>query len=446
MGAVYASAQVTIIAACGYGARYGLPGVQAQRQLYSVKVGNVQLIRIPRHDELHPREILESKWASRAWTFQEGMLSKKRLFFTDNQVLYACDFGIGYDFHVSRQFAPYKLMTPFYDDFFEGILPPFRQFELDMHCLHEYLDLPLWYLQKYCRRDLTYDVDALNAIAGALNSLRNKIPPMYHIYGVPFDISLKTWLLERFSEKTFGLITSVPRNKLTLGDIGFFWYHARPCRRRSGHPSWSPLGWNGEIYWHQMFNQSIKHNPKAQYFRYGARGQAKDLMHYVHERNKDLVQPSQFLEIDGLAVLLSIVQIEDPKVPRKHLWAVALACGTYFKIVLRVVWDIQPDSLTRADFIQGVLPRPGWEHCSPPFDDGGEILLIVRETTTDLYERMGLARIPPKLRSNTSFFCDDPDISVLNKREVQSAIRDGMERRLRVWGPRVFQQTTIVLE
>jgi hypothetical protein len=68
MGAIYSSAQLTIIAAAGEGPQHGLPGVSEARRTpmpYGEVVGSVALVvtSLPAI-----QEVFESKWASRAWT------------------------------------------------------------------------------------------------------------------------------------------------------------------------------------------------------------------------------------------------------------------------------------------------------------------------------------------------------------------------------------------
>ena len=90
MDLIYALAQVTIIATAGQGPDYGLPGVRGtlhscQPQL---KIGNHFLVSTLPSPKL---AIKSSKWATRGWTYQEGLLSKRRLFFTNEQVFYECN-------------------------------------------------------------------------------------------------------------------------------------------------------------------------------------------------------------------------------------------------------------------------------------------------------------------------------------------------------------------
>ncbi|RSL62748.1 hypothetical protein CEP51_013426 [Fusarium floridanum] len=90
MNMIYHNAELTIIAAARNSAEYGLPGVEYRprsiRQF--AKVGNIEIVPTMRHPHA---AIQTSKWSKRAWTFQEGILSRRRLVFTDDQMYFECD-------------------------------------------------------------------------------------------------------------------------------------------------------------------------------------------------------------------------------------------------------------------------------------------------------------------------------------------------------------------
>ena len=90
MNEIYANAQITLIAAAGSDAEYGLPGVGPRpRDLQSKhQVEDISLIQVFPHSS---HAVKSSKWATRGWTYQEGFLSPRRLLFTDQQVTYLCN-------------------------------------------------------------------------------------------------------------------------------------------------------------------------------------------------------------------------------------------------------------------------------------------------------------------------------------------------------------------
>jgi hypothetical protein len=93
-------------------------------------------------------------------------------------------------------------------------------------------------LMTYTERYLSHDEDALNAVVGALNTLSTKSRPTYHIWGVPvWPPTRSSWM------QSFGARKSSRGTR-----FGILWSHDVRCRRRVGFPSWSPLGWEGEIH------------------------------------------------------------------------------------------------------------------------------------------------------------------------------------------------------
>ncbi|KAH8893058.1 HET-domain-containing protein [Thozetella sp. PMI_491] len=89
---IYRCADLTIVAAAGSDARHGLPGAgstwrPSRSQPHVVLNHDIQLVSsLP-----DPRLVIgESVWSSRGWTYQEGVLSARRLVFTDWQVYFEC--------------------------------------------------------------------------------------------------------------------------------------------------------------------------------------------------------------------------------------------------------------------------------------------------------------------------------------------------------------------
>lgn len=89
MGRIYSNSILTIIAAAGDGPDYGLPGVSSRPRLAQVGVKINDEISLVLYEP--PKDhIASSKWNTRGWTYQEGLLSKRRLVFTDLMVYFQC--------------------------------------------------------------------------------------------------------------------------------------------------------------------------------------------------------------------------------------------------------------------------------------------------------------------------------------------------------------------
>jgi hypothetical protein len=258
MGQIYASAHLTIIAASGTDPTYGLPGVTKPREVTEAMTEQVGPVTLVQLKTPAARDLQHSKWATRAWTFQEGILSKRRLVFTDQAVMYMCqteymhDLNPGYNSGVN-----YELLA--LAEFISCARLP-REFQSSVGS-PRFKDA-LRYVTAYSRRNMRMPSDAMNAIIGILNYISDdSTEPIYHLWGVPL-VPLDEYFAMKSSNADFA-VTSNPLKKSAMEKVGnsgyepapkehmfgfaLNWIHAKPCHRRSGFPSWSPLGWEGPI-------------------------------------------------------------------------------------------------------------------------------------------------------------------------------------------------------
>ncbi|KAF3039491.1 hypothetical protein E8E12_002208 [Didymella heteroderae] len=185
MGDIYSAAHFTIVAAAGSNPDYGLPGVLPDNRKgprFQIK-DSVCFYEVPQTSALE--DVAMSTWASRGWTYQESFLSRRRLVFTDRQVIYICNNTT----HFEATTKPYLGIPddayPYDDAFIEFWLPQRHGKDGNLKTLHPILRAQN-YLSGYSVRTLRYETDALNAIAGALNTLAKE--NVYHLWGVPVHV------------------------------------------------------------------------------------------------------------------------------------------------------------------------------------------------------------------------------------------------------------------
>jgi len=215
MEKIYGSAQLTIIAVAGSDPSYGLPGVTRPRHRQPrANVGNRTLTWAFSFSSLRD-EILSSVWSSRGWTCQEGIVSPRRLIFTDKQVYFQCqDSGFYETVHIpSCLIGWYRQVTVF---------PPSRAMRLDQHIGDR--------IQEYTCRDLGYQGDILNAFQAIFALYANRYPPIPHIWSIPIDAALK--LSSRHHERFLESIS---------------WTLEGPGHRRHEFPSWTWAGWKAAV-------------------------------------------------------------------------------------------------------------------------------------------------------------------------------------------------------
>lgn len=176
---IYSRSSITIIAAAGNRPHYGLPGVAKESQPPPcTRIGSLELsTTLP-----DPKLLMDqSKWSTRGWTFQEGLLARRSLVFTDQQVYFQCgEIGHAEAWEECRVTPIFKLNeyrnTPVYPYFSmgEGGYPKIWP------RIHDYANL-----------SLAHPEDILNAIRGVLaryeevSEITEKIVQVRHIAGLP---------------------------------------------------------------------------------------------------------------------------------------------------------------------------------------------------------------------------------------------------------------------
>ena len=234
MGAIYASAIMTIVATDG-DAVYGLPGVKGSAESRNLKQ---QIIPFGNNDEsvlVRRSDLLgqSTEYHKRAWTYQEYELASRKLVFANNEIHWLCQSAC---WHEDTTFEPSREMGSLG---FTGAVP-----------LSSFPDLEIYRstVCNYNMRQLTYDYDALSAISGML-AIHSKSFEGGFLFGLPemfFDIALG-----------WGNSATMRRRK----------HSSRIGSPSSVLPSWSWIGWHGSTsicLWEEGFHgmeDSIQTHP-----------------------------------------------------------------------------------------------------------------------------------------------------------------------------------------
>lgn len=241
MDSIYARATLTIIAAAGGSPNHGLPGIGGTLRVEqeNLVIGSTTLLStLP----AGAHTIRESAWNTRGWTFQEGMLSTRRLIFTDAQVFFECN-----SMHCSEAVrTPLGLM--------HGATNKFDMFAYAHSALPnkapgshpaDFMD----FVHRYTSRHLTYPMDRLNAFEGVMNAFKRAKRPVYSFWGVPIfmsdnDMSRRPRYDLWDEDKT----DRAERSLAVRFAISLFWQHESLSTRMKQFPSWSWAGWTGKIH------------------------------------------------------------------------------------------------------------------------------------------------------------------------------------------------------
>lgn len=225
MDQIYGCANVVIIKATGSDLESGLPGVSKESRLEQelVEAFGIQFALIPNLRSQCEKSI----WASRGWTFQEGLLGRRRLIFTESQVYFQCletrtwegisasVRNIKYNDYDARSFGSLTCDTKLFP-------------ALQDH--HSWIERRL---NGFLQRDLTYDSDVLNAFSGVLHYAWTQSPYIYHFWGLPFPSRVPYETTNLPLESSF--ILSLLWNGIAIDE--------QHITRRQGFPSWSVFGW-----------------------------------------------------------------------------------------------------------------------------------------------------------------------------------------------------------
>jgi hypothetical protein len=223
MGLVYENSVITIIATAGEDPTRGLPGVGSTTRtpLPALKVGSQFLTVFSPEDEV--TDIQQSKWNTRGWTYQEGLLSRRKLVFTERSVTFQCG-----GMHCFENLSlPLKVLhtkdlARFREDTALSKPFPARSVGRGHHAIEGRIG-------EYSLRDFTYSEDVIRAFQGILRRFEMMSHPVRNLLGIPI-----------FAPTSF----RPPQNSVTdIFMLGLAWEIRGPATRRHALPSWTWIGW-----------------------------------------------------------------------------------------------------------------------------------------------------------------------------------------------------------
>ncbi|KAL3304719.1 het-domain-containing protein, partial [Colletotrichum asianum] len=225
MNQIYSRAHLTLVAAAGADASYGLPGIgsRPRRPLQRIVLNNIAIIRMLPHTSA---QTFRSTWASRGWTYQECFLSTRRLIFTEHEVFYLCN-TMDHAETVKKPLSYSRLTKTVTAANFLELIPS----QSSLHGVSGELIELRWnqlkqkQLPNYTKRQLTKRSDTIDAARGLFRAL--EISMIRHYYGIPFR-----------------RIDAMNRSRYIFS---LAWHHQKVAERNLPFPSWSWAGWVGGI-------------------------------------------------------------------------------------------------------------------------------------------------------------------------------------------------------
>lgn len=364
MDVIYQKAEITIIAAAGKDENFGLPGVGVTPRTPQsvIAVGEHSIIAPMPHPH---HAIPATKWATRGWTYQEAVLSRRRLVFTESQIYFECnamncsettvpnlDLVHTKDKKKDLQFMHSGIFTG------QASFRPQDEAEGDLVAnAQSYLK----HIQQYSKRNLSFDIDSFKAFAGIANYFERARNPLSNAWGIP--------MLIQPSEFNMAYVCTEP---------AFYWTHkhdiwsdgAKP-RRRPEFPSWSWTGWAGEVAFsttaetlYRRARSTQKLSPIFECDTSGALHMRTFVVNPKEIKLKDVCVPSVWLIGEREATLSLSQDFGSPEDISSH----------FVSGVLRLLKVVQDRSKHEDDILQ-------------PF------LLVAHQKENQNYERVGLMTI-----------------------------------------------------
>ncbi|KAL5330486.1 hypothetical protein ACEPPN_000002 [Leptodophora sp. 'Broadleaf-Isolate-01'] len=248
MGEIYARSALTIIAAAGTGPDHGLPGVSVPRipQL-SAQIGKYTIADLG----FLATDMWHSKWDTRAWTYQEGLLSPRRLVFTDHAAYFQC-----------REMYCYENLTlPIYDLKASHLMV----FDSDrvFNRIFPVAKSPPGELMKRIttlfKREISYDTDVLDTLVGIFAEFRDRprmsnelvrrgsiISPACGSPEVPLDRVDTLYGLPLYHKRAFQKQHNSHLSPTAILILALCWGISGAVLRRNVFPSWSWAGWKAD--------------------------------------------------------------------------------------------------------------------------------------------------------------------------------------------------------
>ncbi|KAJ8589456.1 HET-domain-containing protein [Rhizopogon salebrosus TDB-379] len=239
MELIYGNSAFTIIAAGCNSVQDPLPGVRPGTRDPKQQIAKIQSLHLalplPKASEV----IASSAWNKRGWTYQEVMLSRRRIFFTAHQVYFECVKGTCGEEVVSGYLLEVPVGTH---------LPTSAPVSLIER--ESYLDLYMSVVAAYTQRRLTMESDVVDAVAAILRGLTKGFNMADGDYGKAFRFGM---LLAGGLEQALlwqPTVNAPSSRRVPTDEMKVTW------------PSWSWAAWRGAVryYGSHIFGSHVSVN------------------------------------------------------------------------------------------------------------------------------------------------------------------------------------------
>jgi hypothetical protein len=228
MDLIYGSSAFTVFAACGTSVRDPLPGIRSGTRDPQQQVAKIQGFHLAVPLTFLSEALTGSTWNQRGWTYQELMLSRRRIFFTAHQVHFECGADMWCEGVVSEPVGhPWTARYMFDYGAGAGSLTSAPLSRVNQAYLRDYMEI----IRQYTQRKLTVESDILDAIGALFKALTKA----YKVAGGDYDKAFR-----------FGMPRVDLEHALLWQPTANAFHSRRPADGISTPwPSWSWVGWRG---------------------------------------------------------------------------------------------------------------------------------------------------------------------------------------------------------
>jgi hypothetical protein len=237
MELIYGSSEFTIFATAGT-SRDPIPGVRPSTRdpkQHIAKIQGLQLaLPLPNAKEI----ITNSTWNERGWTYQEVMLSRRRIFFTAKQVYFECRKEIHSEEMLPQPGLP--ISRPGMSGLGQ-IIPKTRSAHVHLTC-ESYLRPYMKIVEEFTQRKLTFQSDIVDAVDALLRGLTKA----FELADGDYDKAFR-----------FGMLLTGCLDDALLWQPRANAPHSRRVPTNVMWPSWSWAAWQGAV---RYVSDAIYHN------------------------------------------------------------------------------------------------------------------------------------------------------------------------------------------
>ena len=232
MDLIYSRATFTVFAAGGSSARAGLPGLTTGSRTCQQHIDVIHGLHLALPLPSVVESVAQSIWTTRGWTFQELVLSRRRVIFTKDQVYFECIKDVWCEDVVAESSTVRNSGTPL------------RTLRMGMFLRASRTGQSMddrdyaTYVKQYTRRHLTQESDIVAAMTALTNALAGRSEAIK-------DAKKSFW---------FGMsITNLDHSLLWQPMLGVPCYPRRTVTNleHSYWPTWSWAGWKGAVSYNE---------------------------------------------------------------------------------------------------------------------------------------------------------------------------------------------------